>query len=136
MRGVEYIEAEGSGSYDLGWEGSRATRVFYIDWNDRIQFTKELLGYNIGNSADDSTRQVKVNPDTFPGYSFLVCQFCNIRGLGEVSNVNGVASYPFAEVTATYTADVEQENILYTWETVADYITIDINGVGFYYTTG
>jgi len=132
IRGIEYIEAEGTGEYAINWEDSIGTRIFYIDWADRTAFISELLGFDVTNA--DNTDENKINPQKFPGYDFLVCTQVNVKGLGEVSNAGGVAAYQFAEVTAEYSTRIK-DDIVATLESNAGYETLDINGVGLYYTT-
>lgn len=142
INGIEYLEEEGSGTLSIGWEEASASRVFYVDWADRTLFTTALLGNNIQGSSN----QIIGIPATFPGYDFLVCQACQVEGLGSISNSGGTFSYEFARVTARYRKrDIQSggfggtgtpvDDVLATEEIDGGYETIDINGLGLFFLT-
>jgi hypothetical protein len=100
--GVEYLEAEGSGAYSISDGSASGTRIFYIDYSDRVSFVKELSGY--ATTSPDGSRVIITPPQTFPSYSFLVCKGVSV----EPWKISASSStYDFATVTATYSPQEE-----------------------------
>lgn len=101
--GIDYLEAQGSGKYTIGDGSASGERIFYIDYSDRVNFVKALKGY--ATASPDGSRVLVTPPQTFPGYSLLVCKSVSV----EPWKINSSSSYDFATVTASYVPQEQGE---------------------------
>lgn len=120
--GIEYQEAEGSGGFVAGGGRARGQRTFFIDWKDRIEFSRQLTGFFTESIGDEET--IRQEPATFPEYDALKCTTVTISGLGVMTKNVPNPKYEFALVEAIYEPipdeDTEEERILKTQELDAD----------------
>lgn len=103
LAGIPYEETTGSGALTRGRAGTQGTRVFFVDWEDRIEFTKHLTGYIIADNNANTPKTIVVPPQRFPDLQTLLCTNAQALPFGKVRNDNGVAAYEYSKVTATYT---------------------------------
>jgi len=98
LNGITYHERPGSNRLSYSPEGIVGIRIFHVEWGDRIDFAKILLGYvnAVGHLP------VRTDAQTFPGYDYLYCQNATVEGEGELAEVGGEASYEVAKITAEY----------------------------------
>jgi len=96
---MTYTEFPGSNTLSFSRDSIKGRRLFKVDWGDRINFCKALLGYvtSVGHVP------LRSLAETFPGYDDLYCQDANIEPDGVQSEVDGEASYIVAKITAEYT---------------------------------
>jgi len=104
--GINFEEAAGSGKLTTSRGSARGTRTFFVDWDDRIEFARQLTGFFtiVGNSINQQF------PVTFPGYQFLEAASIVTDGLGKISfETNGDFRYEFAKVEVTYEPRPEKD---------------------------
>lgn len=100
FKGMSYTEYNESGEMTLNLNGEGSgTRMFDVDWTDRLTFQRALLGYNSQGDGPNQYRQ----PATFPGNPFMVCTRTSSKGLGTTStDSNDMIAFPKARITAYY----------------------------------
>ena len=104
--GIDFEEATGTGKLTTSRGSARGTRIFFVDWDDRIEFARQLTGFFtiVGNSINQQF------PVTFPGYQFLEAAGITTEGLGKISfETNGDFRYEFAKVEVTYEPRPEKD---------------------------
>ena len=101
LGGIGYEEKEGSGALTIADGTIRGQRTFFIDWDDRLEFVKELRGFASGNPIGGS-QLFKQYSQSFPGYDGLEARSITVKGMGKMTNDGGDPKYPFAIVDVTY----------------------------------
>jgi len=139
--GISFEEPVGSGGYNITKTGGEGTRVFHIDWADRVVFSSALTG---GINYNGST-VIYTAGKNFPGYQSLVCYEVAVKGFGTMSFTSaGDPSYPFAVVTASYKnvpvpqgggGDNNQQDVIATEEMDAFYTDEQLKDFGMIFKT-
>jgi len=104
--GIDFEEPEGSGKFTMSKGAGRGQRTFFIDWDDRFEFLRQLTGFFtiVGDVINQRF------PATFPGYAFLEATSVSIEGLGPMGKEsNGDFRYDFAKVDVTYEPRPERD---------------------------
>lgn len=133
IEGIEYEEANGSGLITIGKEEAVGTRIFHVDWKDRINFIIALMGGTITNGENT----IYVIKKSFPDYPTLLASRVSVRGLGKISCLaNGSPAYQYAEIECTYEPNDDEEgdnedNVLKTEETSSSFETIPFPPMSF-----
>lgn len=98
LNAISYDELEGSGRLLYTPDGIVGHRVFVVDWDDRIEFCRALLGYTraVGHTP------VRTRAQRYPGYDYLYCQRADCTGLGQAGAGAEMIGYSKAKVLAEY----------------------------------
>lgn len=98
LAGITYQELPGSGRLRYSPDGIVGQRIFLVEWADRIEFCRQLLGYAeaTGHIA------IRTAAQRFPGFDYLYCYSAVSEGLGELGQGLELPTYSRVKVTAEY----------------------------------
>jgi len=121
ISGITYQERPGSGTLEYSPEGIVGRRIFIVNWEDRIEFCRVMLGYT---SATGHV-PIRTAAQKFPGFDYLYCTHAKEQPLGELRQGPEMAEYPQVEIHCEYhpwnlsispTEHNEEETITYLEE--------------------
>ena len=99
---ISYVELNGSGKGKLGRTGGLTRqRLFKVAWADAVDFCGWLTGYSMptGDGYGKFTP-----PQQFPGLTGIYCVETEIEPIGKAGGTANQIAYPYARITASYTA--------------------------------
>jgi len=101
IRGIDVLEAAGSGVLRWREDTLEGERLFFVDWADRYDFVAAMRGESSLNAA--GTTQVRSPAEEFPGFPDLLCSEIQMVPEGECSqDDDGNPSYPYVRAQCLY----------------------------------
>ncbi len=90
---------EGSGKENYSIDNSSAARSIIVDWDQRLAFLDDLLGYSINYGPGDL---VRVLPDAHPDLYNFYCTDAIVEKAGKPDITGNVSSWEKAIINCTY----------------------------------
>ena len=140
LQGIAYEELPGSGLLEYSPQGIVGRRQFKVDWTDRLEFCRILLGYTTATGHIPR----RVDAQQWPGLDYLYCTHAREKHLGDLRQGTEMASYPEVEIHTEYRpwnyewspgeTDDEDEVVTYLEESRnfgAEFVNTDGDGYNF-----